>query len=146
MPERVLVDNDVALKVSCYDLIDETLAVTTRGAVVPAMLGVGRFVIRGRLAKARNVANTAAATLAFERLLAGMGAVEPDDAELSLAADLFTKVGGIAAGVADRPSRPVAVARPISRHGKMKRCSFPLRSVAGVGWQVDALSRPSPER
>lgn len=88
MPERVLVDNDVALKVSCYDLVDETLTAITVEGVPPAMLGVGRFVIRGRLAKSRNIADAAKAASAFERLLAAMLAVEPNEAELSLAADL----------------------------------------------------------
>lgn len=88
MPERVLIDNDVVLKVSCYELVDETLLAITVNGVAPAMLGVGRFVVRGRLAKVGSVADRTKATGAFERLLAELGAVEPDDAELSLAADL----------------------------------------------------------
>ena len=36
----------------------------------PAMLGVGRFVVRGRLARAPNIADRARATAAFERMLA----------------------------------------------------------------------------
>ncbi len=88
MPERVLVDNDVALKISCYDLVDEMVDATTVAEVAPAMLGVGRFVIRSRLAKARNIADAAKAIDAFERLLAAIRAIEPDEAELSLAADL----------------------------------------------------------
>lgn len=88
MPERALVDNDVALKISCYGLVDETVSAITIEGVAPAMLGVGRFVIRGRLAKARNIADAAKATAAFERLLGAISAVEPDEAELSLAADL----------------------------------------------------------
>ena len=88
MPERVLIDNDVVLKVSCYNLVAETLVAITVDGVAPAMLGVGRFVVRGRLAKARNVSDRAKAIDAFERLLTAVGAVEPDEDELSLAADL----------------------------------------------------------
>lgn len=88
MPERVLLDNDVMLKVACYALADEALAATTVDDTPPAMLGVGRFVVRGRLARASNVANTSRATVMFERMLVAMIMVEPDEDELSAAADL----------------------------------------------------------
>jgi hypothetical protein len=88
MPERVLLDNDVVLKAASYALADETLAVTTIDETPPAMLGVGRFVVRNRLARASNIANPARATAAFERMLAAMVLVEPDDAEMAAAADL----------------------------------------------------------
>lgn len=88
MPERVLLDNDVVLKVACYALVGETLAAVTIDDIPPAMLGVGRFVVRGRLAKASNIADRARATAAFERMLAAMTLAEPDDAELASAADL----------------------------------------------------------
>ncbi len=88
MPERVLVDNDVILKAACYALADETLAATTLEGVPPAMLGVGRFVVRGRLNRASNIVDQHRAGSAFERMLASMVLVEPDQAELSMAADL----------------------------------------------------------
>lgn len=88
MPERVLLDNDVVLKVACYALVDETVAAATIDDIPPAMLGVGRFVVRGRLARAPNIADRARATAAFERMLAAMSLVEPDDAEMAAAADL----------------------------------------------------------
>jgi hypothetical protein len=88
MPERVLLDNDVVLKAASYALADETLAVTTIDEFPPAMLGVGRFVVRNRLARASNIADPARATAAFERMLAAMALVEPDDAEMAAAADL----------------------------------------------------------
>lgn len=88
MPERVLVDNDVVLKIACYSLVDEAVAATTVGGVPPAMLGVGRFVIRGRLTRPRNIADVARAGAAFERLLQAVSLVEPNEAEVSLAADL----------------------------------------------------------
>ncbi|MBN8815976.1 MAG: hypothetical protein J0J06_11065 [Sphingomonas sp.] len=88
MSERVLLDNDVILKTASYALADETLAVTTVDEIPPAMLGVGRFVVRSRLARASNIADPARATAAFERMLTAMTLVEPDDAEMAAAADL----------------------------------------------------------
>lgn len=88
MPERVLLDNDVVLKVACYDLAGETLAAATIDDTPPAMLGVGRFVVRGRLAKATDIADPARATAAFEHMLVAMTLAEPDDAEMAVAADL----------------------------------------------------------
>lgn len=88
MPERVLLDNDVVLKVACYALVEETVAAATVDDIPPAMLGVGRFVVRGRLARAPNIADRARATAAFERMLEAMSLAEPDDAEMAAAADL----------------------------------------------------------
>ena len=88
MTERVLIDNDVALKIACYALVDETVVATTVGGVPPAMLGVGRFVIRGRLTRARNIADPTRARSAFERFLQSVSLVEPNEVELALAADL----------------------------------------------------------
>lgn len=88
MPERILLDNDVVLKVACYALADETIDAATFDDVPPAMLGVGRFVVRSRLSRAPNIADPARAAGAFERMLAAMTLAEPDDAELAAAADL----------------------------------------------------------
>jgi hypothetical protein len=88
MPEQVLLDNDVALKVACYSLVAEMIAGTTVEDTPPAMLGVGRFVIRGRLDRASNVANVARAKEALEQLLQAITLLEPDDEELAVAADL----------------------------------------------------------
>ena len=88
MPEQVLLDNDVALKVACYSLVDEMIAVTTFDQTSPAMLGVGRFVIRGRLGRAANIADVPRAKAALEQLLKAVTLLEPDDEELAVAADL----------------------------------------------------------
>jgi hypothetical protein len=88
MPEQVLLDNDVALKVASYALVPETIAITTIGELPPAMLGVGRFVIRGRLSRASNISDPARAKSAFEKLVEAVVLLEPDDRELGLAADL----------------------------------------------------------
>lgn len=88
MPERVLLDNDVVLKAASYALVDETVAVTTIEDTPPAMLGVGRFVIGNRLSRATNITDPARATEAFERILAALTLVEPDENEMAAAADL----------------------------------------------------------
>ena len=88
MSGRVLFDNDVALKISCYALISETLRATTLDGIAPAMLGVGRFVIRTRLSRAKNIADRERARASFEHLLKSVSMVEPNEAELSTAADL----------------------------------------------------------
>ncbi len=90
MPEQVLLDNDVALKIACYSLVAEMMAVNI-GDTPPAMLGVGRFVIRGRLDRASNIADVPGAKAAFEQLLEAVALLEPDDEELALAADLETE-------------------------------------------------------
>lgn len=88
MSERVLLDNDVVLKVASYALHEEMVAATTIDGMAPAMLGVGRFVISDRLLRARNIADVARATSAFEKILTAITLVEPDDDEIAAAADL----------------------------------------------------------
>lgn len=88
MPELVLLDNDVALKIACYSLVGEMVAVTTLNDMPAAMLGVGRFVIQGRLTRASNVADVERAKAAFGQLLEAVTLLEPDDQELAAAADL----------------------------------------------------------
>lgn len=88
MLKGVLVDNDVALKVACYSLADEMVSATSLGGTPPAILGVGRFVIRGRLARGSNILDVERAKAAFERLLEEVSLLEPDEAELAMAADL----------------------------------------------------------
>jgi hypothetical protein len=88
MGESVLVDNDIALKIACYTLCTEMLAVATVNGYPPSLLGVARFVIRQRLNRAVNIANKQAASAAFEHLLRSVRAIEPIEAELMMAADL----------------------------------------------------------
>jgi hypothetical protein len=88
MPERILLDNDVVLKAASYALADETVAATTIDDTPPAMLGVGRFVIRNRLSRSSNIADVPRATEAFAQMLAAMTLVEPNDDEMAAAADL----------------------------------------------------------
>jgi hypothetical protein len=84
---RVLIDNDVLLKVSAWRLDEALLTAMTSGACRPGMLGAARFVVRKRLAR-RGLVNPDAAAAAFERLCAGMVLLEPEPAELAAAAAL----------------------------------------------------------
>jgi len=88
MPDCVLVDNDVVLKACCFNLADEAVTATTVRGIPPAMLGVGKYVVRGRLCRARNIVDRERANAEFERFSQAASFLEPDEAELILAADL----------------------------------------------------------
>jgi hypothetical protein len=86
MRERVLIDNDVLLKIAAWRLEDVMLAATTTSAGPPAMLGVARFVV-GRRLRRRELADPVAAAASFDRLCAAMAMLEPEPAEIGMAAD-----------------------------------------------------------
>ncbi len=88
MTEQILLDNDVVLKIACYSLVDEMLATTTSAGAAPGMLGVGRFVVRGRLERDRRIADPSRAKAAFDRLLLQADLLEPSEDELAMAAEL----------------------------------------------------------
>jgi len=91
MAEQVLFDNDIALKVACYSLTDETQAIVTDGETKLGMLGVGRFVLRDRLERPRNVADLPRARASLDRLLETVEFIEPNEDELALAAEFETE-------------------------------------------------------
>lgn len=88
MSKQVLLDNDVVLKIACYSLVSEILAAITIEGTTPGMLGVGRFVIKSRLGRARGIADVESAKAAFERMLEEVSLLEPDYSELEIAAEL----------------------------------------------------------
>ena len=88
MTDQVLLDNDVALKLSCYAMVAAALAVVKRAEVRPGMLGVARFVLRGRIERGSGIADPARAMRELHLLLANVDLLEPTDGELALAADL----------------------------------------------------------
>lgn len=88
MTEGVLIDNDVIIKVSAYDLAAEILSTTEIENTPPAMLGVGRFVVQDRLSRGRWLVEPERARASFDRLLAKIILLEPNEAELSAAAEL----------------------------------------------------------
>jgi hypothetical protein len=85
---RVLLDNDVVLKIACYSLEGEMLAATTIEGAAPGMLGVGKYVIGRRLDRAGNIADVKRAKAAFDRLLSAVMLLEPAAEELEMAAEL----------------------------------------------------------
>lgn len=87
MTDRVLVDNDIALKIACFSLVEKMLTATTHNGVGPGMLGVSQFVIGRRLARSSSITDRARATAAFQQLLTAVALLEPNDAELTLAAE-----------------------------------------------------------
>lgn len=88
MAEPILLDNDVVLKVSCYSLAEEMLASLTRGGTAPAMLGVGRYVVLGRLRRDARISDTQRASAAFARIAKSVTLLEPDENELTVASEL----------------------------------------------------------
>lgn len=88
MPEQILLDNDVALKIVSYALVHEMVAAISTDSAPIAMLRVGRFVVRGKLDRASKISDVGRAKAAFEQLLTAVVLLEPDDDELKMAADL----------------------------------------------------------
>jgi hypothetical protein len=77
-----VVDNDVIIKLSSYDLLAELGLVI--GSPV-GILGTARFVVAGRLRKPGFLANAAAAESRFNAFLRGAAVIEPSNTEVELA-------------------------------------------------------------
>jgi hypothetical protein len=84
MPEPCLLDNDVVLKVAAYGLNDPMLELLTLEDQAPAMLGVGRFVVRQKTVRFQSPDLVASS---LEELLDRLQVIEPTEAEIELAAD-----------------------------------------------------------
>lgn len=87
MRERVLLDNDVLIKMSAWQLGGPLTDCLTTASGPPAMLGVAAFVIRRKLGKI-GLQDPAAAEAAFARLCDALSLVEPTEEELNMAAAL----------------------------------------------------------
>lgn len=87
MRERVLLDNDVLIKMSAWQLGGPLTECLTTASGPPAMLGVAAFVIRRKLRKI-GLLDPAAAEAAFTRLCESLILVEPTEEELETAAAL----------------------------------------------------------
>lgn len=87
MRERVLVDNDVLIKMSAWQLGGPLTDCLTTSSGPPAMLGVAAFVIRRKLGKI-GLQDPAAAEAAFTKLCQVLLLVEPTGEELETAAAL----------------------------------------------------------
>ena len=145
MHSRVLIDNDVLLKVSAWRLDDVLLAAMTSGAGEPGMLGAARFVVRRRLAR-RGLADPDAAAAAFERLCAGMVVLEPEPAELVAAAAL--EEAALRAGLELDAGESQLTAILVARNARLlltgdKRAMTALGALrpAGIGRRVASLEQ-----
>lgn len=87
MRERVLLDNDVLIKMSAWQLGRPMTDCLTTASGPPAMLGVAAFVIRRKLGKI-GLQDPVAAEAAFTKLYEALSLVEPTEEELEAAAAL----------------------------------------------------------
>lgn len=83
----VLIDNDVIIKVALYGLGPAFIEVTAPQGTPPAILNVGRFVVRDRLNRDKRFVNKTAAIECFDALLPNLVLLEPSDEELASAAE-----------------------------------------------------------
>jgi hypothetical protein len=98
MIDHVLMDNDVILKICCYDIVDELMGCTVGKLRTAHVLGVARFVLGKAISKAKNIANKERAAERLASLLSRVALIEPDVDELSLAAEFeeTAQVRGVA--------------------------------------------------
>ena len=88
MPEPCLIDNDVVLKIAAYGLHEYAIGTLKVAGAKPAMLGVGRFVVRKKVTNKEKFHNPEAAESSAAEFLKALQVVEPTDVEIELAADL----------------------------------------------------------
>lgn len=90
MPKGVLLDNDVILKTCCYAIAGDVLICLEEIGEV-SLLGAAHFVLAARIMKASNIANKETARTELSTFLRATAVLEPNDAEVALAADLETE-------------------------------------------------------
>lgn len=110
MTERILVDNDVIIKIALWQLERNLIACTSLDGVPPAMLGVARYVVASRLAKATKGSDRKAAE-AFEALQAEMLVIEPNDEEIADAADFEAQAATLGVDLDPGESQLLAILR-----------------------------------
>lgn len=85
MSEGVVVDNDILIKLACYELLCELLTVGQRSFYI---LGAARFVTRQRIDRDGKAPDKTAALEALNEFLESAVTVEPTDSEIALATDI----------------------------------------------------------
>ncbi|WP_341992296.1 hypothetical protein [Azorhizobium sp. AG788] len=89
MADEVAVDTDVLLKASAYRVAIELVsALSSYGRV--AALGLTHIIALSQMSRLRHLANRGEAVAQLTLLLGMLERLEPDDSEISLAADLAT--------------------------------------------------------
>jgi hypothetical protein len=87
MPERVLLDNDVVLKMASYRLGSELIIATTDDEVPPSILVVATHVVRSLIDRSKKLLDKGAAKAELEAILDKVQQLEPTQEEIVLAAD-----------------------------------------------------------
>jgi hypothetical protein len=117
MAELVLVDSDVLFKASCYDLACDLIEVLAGGSRDVASLALARFVLKRKIEKSGRIADRQRAAKALDSVLASISALEPNDAELSLAAQY--EEHGLSAGYAFDSGESQLLAVLVNRAAKV---------------------------
>lgn len=84
---NVLLDNDIVLKICCFDSSQELSNCLAEFNAPLAVLGVGRFVVRKLAAKKKEITNRSVVCKLVDEFLDSINSIEPTDNELLLAAD-----------------------------------------------------------
>lgn len=87
MPERVLLDNDVVLKMASYRLGNELIIAATNEEIPPSILVVAKHVIRSLIDRSKKLMNKDAAKVELEAIFDKVQQLEPTQEEIVLAAD-----------------------------------------------------------
>ncbi|MGZ3273514.1 MAG: hypothetical protein ACXU82_17390 [Caulobacteraceae bacterium] len=87
MGDVVLIDNDIVLKTCCYDLSAEVMGILAPSSDKLAVLGAAPYVLRDRVKRSKRIANVARVMATLEAFLGQVSKLEPDDAEIGLAAE-----------------------------------------------------------
>jgi hypothetical protein len=86
MPEVVLLDNDVILKICSFGLVDDLFDLFVSHNQSCWILGVAEFVIGKHISTSKRIANRHEAAAAFQRMLQSSMRLEPNADEIALAA------------------------------------------------------------
>jgi hypothetical protein len=87
MTKLVLLDNDVIVKVCCFNIGTELIDWASRGCIQLTMLTVAQYVVRGRIKRSTQLSDRNAAESTLRNVLNVMESTEPDDEELRMAAE-----------------------------------------------------------
>src|SRR5688572_15563506 len=96
MPERVLLDNDVVLKIASYRLGSDLIIATTDDEVPPSILAVAKHVIRSLVDRSKKLLDKGAAVAELEAIFDKVQQLEPTHEEIVLAAVYEDAAGELA--------------------------------------------------
>jgi hypothetical protein len=90
MSNDILLDNDIILKVCCFDFVAEVIECLQKGREV-WVLGTARFVLNSRIKRSISIRNKDSAIKSLANLIAQTRTVEPDDSEVAFAAEFESR-------------------------------------------------------